>query len=159
MALARSGTRLRVRPAYSICLQFVELLKKSPLGRLRRPGREIVLLDRSRQGRARAEKSPRLRRTEAREHRRLQECGAAVGGLDGGRDLSRQIVRQSEPEMNRLEQAVFDGLVGAADHDLERRDHVTDDVFGRIVEQQRKPKLAIASAVAKARDLLRQQGM
>ena len=53
--------------------------------------------------------------------------------------------------MNRLEQAVFDGLVGATDHNLERRDHVADHVFGRIMEQQCKPKPAIASAVATPR--------
>src|SRR5258708_32288272 len=65
--------------------------------------------------------------------------------------------------MNRLEQAVFDGLVGAADHNLERRDHVADHVFGPIMEQQRKPKSVIASAIASAAatpcDLLRQPGM
>src|SRR5262245_6057252 len=135
------------------------MLKKSPLRRLRWPWREIVFLNRSRQAWSRAEKSPRLRGAEARERRCLQECCAAVGRLDDGDGLGRKILRQSETEVNRLEQAMFYGLVGAADYNLERRDHVTDHIFGRIMEQQRKRKSAIDSAAATPRNLLRQQGV
>src|SRR5262249_59022100 len=98
------------------------MLKKSPLGRLRGPWREIVLRGGGREGRARAKKSPRLGRTEAREHRRFEKCGAAVGRLDDGDDLGGQLPWQSETQMNRLKQPVFHRLVGAADYNLERRD-------------------------------------
>src|SRR5262245_36632767 len=100
-------------------LQIIEILNKSYLGRVRWPGREIILLDCSRQARARAEKSASLGRTEARYCRRLQECGAAVGRLDSGHNLSRQVTWQSETKMDRLEQALFYRLVGAADYNLE----------------------------------------
>src|SRR5262249_36966255 len=65
-------------------LQFIEMLKKSPLGRIGGPWRQIIRFDRGRQGRAGAEESPRLRGAEARECRRLQESGATIGRLDDG---------------------------------------------------------------------------
>src|SRR5215475_8700257 len=155
----RVGHRDGLWPCCSICLKIIEMLKKSPLGRRYGPGREKVRFNRGRQGRPGAEKSSRLCGTEASERCCFQECGAAIGRFDDGNDFSRQIARQSETQMNRLQQAMFNGLVGAADYHLERRDHVADHVFGGIVEQQCKGQSAIASAAATARNLLGQQSV
>ena len=45
--------------------------------------------------------------------------------------------------MDRREQALFHHLVVAAEHRLEWRDHVADDIFRRVVQQSREPKADI----------------
>src|SRR5215472_4219660 len=104
----------------SVLRQLRETLEKSPLRRFRRPWGEIIPLGCGGQGWAWTEKSSRLSGAEARKYRRLQECGAAIGGLDDGDDFSRQLARQSKTDMDRIKQAMFHGFVGAADHNLER---------------------------------------
>ena len=56
--------------------------------------------------------------------------------------------RQAEAQMDRGQQPRLDRLVGAADHRLERRDHVADDVFRRVVQQDREPRLAVEARPA-----------
>ena len=47
--------------------------------------------------------------------------------------------RQAEADVDGGEQARLHRLVGAADHRLERRDHVADHIFRRVVQQHGKP--------------------
>ena len=53
--------------------------------------------------------------------------------------------------MDRGEEPRFNGLVRIADHRLEWRDHVANDVFGGVVEEHREAALAI-----EARALMRE---
>src|SRR5690349_24989198 len=46
--------------------------------------------------------------------------------------LFRSLGGEAEMQVDRAEQACLDGLVGIADHRLERRDDVADHVFRRI---------------------------
>ena len=61
--------------------------------------------------------------------------------------------------MDRAEEPQLDRLVVAADHRLERRDHVADHVFGRVVQQHREPAAAIEPRRAQPRQRLDQQAM
>ena len=60
--------------------------------------------------------------------------------------------------MDGGEEPRLDRLVGVADHRLERRDHVADHVFRRVVQQHAEPAGTI-EARALARDDLDQQRM
>jgi hypothetical protein len=53
----------------------------------------------------------------------------------------------------------LDALVGVADHRLERRDHVADHIFGRVVQQNGKPPAAIHSGRALVSQRLDEQRM
>ncbi len=63
-------------------------------------------------------------------------------GSSGGRPKRRWIAASSRFSTR---------LVGVADHRLERRDHVADHVFRRVVQQQREREPAIGLAAAAAR--------
>ena len=107
--------------------------------------------------RRRPEETPRLGGGEAGEPRRFEIGRAAVGGLDQALDLVGTHRRQSEAQMDRGEQPRLDRLVGVADHRLERRDHVADHIFRRVVQQDRKPRPPVEARRARARDGLDQQ--
>jgi hypothetical protein len=92
-----------------------------------------------RQSRILAEQPLGFRLRKPRQPRRLEIGGALVGGLDLLCQFLRQHRRQAEADVDGGEQAVLDHLVGAADHGLERRDHVANDVFRRVVQQRREP--------------------
>ena len=79
----------------------------------------------------------------SRKPRRLEIGGAPVGLLDLPRDLFCGHRRQSEADMARRQQPFFDRLVVAAEHRFERRDHVADDIFRRVVQQGREPHRCI----------------
>ena len=72
---------------------------------------------------------------EAGKSGRFEIGRAAVGRLDQRFDVRRCLCRQAEAPMDRGEEPQLDRLVVAADHRLERRDHVADHVFGRVVQQ------------------------
>src|SRR5215211_272625 len=91
------------------------------------------------------------------EPRRLEIGGGLVGRLDDPDHIARQRRRQAEAQVNGGEQALLDRLVGVPDHGLERRDHVTDDVFGRVVQEQRQAGAAVEAGRTQARDRLDQQ--
>ena len=59
--------------------------------------------------------------------------------------------------MDRGQQAVLDRLVAIADDGFEGRDHVADDVFRRVVQQQREPRGAVEARGLGARDGFHQQ--
>jgi hypothetical protein len=61
--------------------------------------------------------------------------------------------------MDGGEQSLLHGLVAVADHRLERRNHVADDIFGRIVQQDRKSSLVIESWNFGARQRFDEQRM
>ena len=85
--------------------------------------------------------------------RGLEIGRAFVGFLDLPLDLGREHWRQSEADMNRRKQPFFHRLVVSTKHHLERRDHVADDIFRRIVQQRREPEADI-----EARRLLAHHG-
>ena len=58
----------------------------------------------------------------------------------------------------RLE-ALFDWLVVAADNRLERRNHVANDIFGRIMEQRRQPIARRGARFARQGDLFDKQAV
>ena len=120
-------------------------------------GVEIILLDRGRQGRSRSEKASRFGDAEAGKHGGFEEGRAVVGGLDDRRDVGGKRRWQSESHVDRSEQAVLHRFVGAADDRLERRDHVADHVFGRVVQHQREGEPSIDVAVLLPRDLADEQ--
>src|SRR3984957_8458771 len=125
-----------------------ESLEIARLGRLRRPRLEVVALERGGYERRTAEKPARFGNVEAREPGGFQESRLAVGGFDQLFQLRRRFRRQAEAAMDRSEQTPLDGLVGVADHRFERRDHVADHVFGRVVQQHGKPSAAIQARSA-----------
>src|SRR5262249_62242324 len=92
-----------------------EALEKPLLRRGGRPRRRVVALDRRRQRGPRAEEAPRLGGREAGQLRRLEEGGAAVGGLDHLDDVARQLRREAEAAMDGAEQALLHRLVGGAE--------------------------------------------
>ncbi len=53
-------------------------------------------------------------------------------------------------------QALFHRLVGIADHRLERRDHVADHIFRRVVQKDREPQPVVDRALL-ARQRIDQQ--
>src|ERR1700722_19875819 len=69
------------------------------------------------------------------EPRRLEIGGGLVGALDQCGQFARWLGRQAETKIGRLLQAPLDRLVVAADQGLERRDHVADHIFRRVMEQ------------------------
>src|SRR6185312_13680433 len=79
--------------------QPLEALAEALLGRFRRPGAEIVVLERVRELRFQAEELARLVRIEAGKPRRFQIGGAAVGGLDQCLQVLGQFHRQAEAQM------------------------------------------------------------
>ncbi len=127
-----------------------EALEIALFGHLRGPGREIVALDGGREFGRRPEELAGLRAGKTGEPRRFEIGGGAIGGLDQGRKLARQHRRQAEAQMDGGEQPRLDRLVGVADHRLERRDHVADHVFRRVVQQNGKPALAVEARRAGA---------
>ncbi len=64
-----------------------------------------------------------------------------------------------EAPVNRGQQTLLDRFVGIADHRLERRDHVPDHVFGRIMQEQAEPEPAIDAAELATGNLLHQQSV
>ena len=102
---------------------------------------------------------PRLCRVESGQPGGLEVSGAEIGGLDHARDVIRHIRRQPEAAMDRPEQPFFDGLVGISNHNLERRDHVADDVFRRVMQQEREPPCTVQPRCLGPRHRFHQQRM
>ena len=61
--------------------------------------------------------------------------------------------------MDRRLQALLDDFVGVADHRLEGRNHVADDEFRRIVQQDRQRQPGVDAAGLPPRDRIDQQGV
>ena len=70
---------------------------------------------------------------------------------------SAALRRQAEAQVDGGEQPRLDRLVGVADHRLERRDHVADHVFRRVVQQDREPRPPVEPRRARPRHRLDQQ--
>src|SRR3954467_10483155 len=83
------------------------------------PGREIVPSRRLGQAGIAPEQALGLGFREAGELGRLEKGGSTVGRLDLPRDLLGQYRRQSEPDMDRGQQAFLDHLVVASEYRLE----------------------------------------
>ncbi len=90
-----------------------------------------------------AEEALGLGEREAGEPCRLQEGGGAIGGLDLDDEFARQGRGKPETQVNGREEARLDAFVGVADHCLERRDHVADHVFRRVVQEHSEAALTI----------------
>jgi len=86
------------------------------------------------------------------------DASLSIRRLDQSQQVRGQHGRQAEAQMDRRQEPRLDGLVGVPDHRLERRDHVADHVFGRIV-QQRGQTMRPAEADALPGDGLDQQRM
>ncbi len=85
-----------------------------------------------------AEETPRFRNFKSGKAGGLEKSRLAVGYFDQLFQFRRRFGRQAEAPMNSREQALLDHLVGVADHRLERRNHVADDVLGCVVQQDRE---------------------
>ena len=70
--------------------------------------------------------------------------------LDQRASLGRRLGRQAEAEVDRGKQPLLDRLVVLAEHRLERRDHVADHVFGRVVQQGGEPPRGLEPRLAGA---------
>src|SRR5262249_22757585 len=103
-------------------------------GRRGRPWCEVVALDGGGKFWRFAEESRRLCRCKACKPRRLEVCGSEVSALDEHDEVVGKRHRQPEAQMDCSEQSRLDRLVGVADHGLERRDHIADYIFGRVVK-------------------------
>ncbi len=106
-----------------------------------------------------AEEFARLARARSRRVGRLIEGGLAVGRLDRLGEIGRKDRLQAEAHEDRGEQPALDLLVVAADRRLERRDHVADHIFRRVVQQRRQPRRAWRAGRERAKDRLDQQRM
>ena len=122
--------------------QRLEFLQEGGLHLRRRlglePGREPSVIAFARSHR-RAKEALRLLGAEAGKPGCLIVGGEAVRRLDVSGDVSRQLRRQTEADMNGLEQPTLEGRVVEADGRLEGADQVADDVLGGIVQQRRQP--------------------
>lgn len=67
---------------------------------------------------------------------RFEKGGHCVGLLDAILQFARCMRWQAETQMHGGFQPLFHGLVTAADHGFERRDHVADHIFRRIVQKR-----------------------
>src|SRR2546423_7833277 len=137
--------------------EFPKSLEKSALDGVRGPGGQIIPLERGRKSRWMPEKAPRLGGLEPGKARRLEVGGGSVRGLDQPLQVAGQLGRQAEANPDSHVKPSLHGPLGIADHRLERRDHVADDVFGAIVEQHGKAKWAIEIGLALPCDALDQQ--
>ena len=106
-----------------------------------------------------AEQLARLRNREAGKRGRLEIGRGAVGDLDAALEIIRQFGRQAEADKDRPLEARLDPLVIAADRRLERRDHVADHIFGRVMQQRRQPRLARRGRIPGREQSLHQQRM
>src|SRR3954451_12097905 len=88
------------------------------------------------QRRRRAEELDGFLAREACKPRRLVKGREPVGALREALQCRRELRRKAEPQVDRRRQPVLDGFVGVPDNSLEGRDHVSDDVFGRIMEEK-----------------------
>src|ERR1700730_3481918 len=107
------------------------------LGPGRGPRRQVILLHRRGQTGIPAEQAFGLGVRKAGKLSRLEIGRPPVGGLDRLRDFVRQVRRQSEADVDRRQQPLFHALVVAAEHRLERRDYVADDILRRLMQQWR----------------------
>jgi hypothetical protein len=108
----------------------------------------------SRRDRGNAEIAVGLFPGEAGEQCRLVVGGDAVGLLDGGCDLARQVTRQTEAYVYRFQEPVLEGLVVEADGGLEGADEVADHVLRRIVQQSCELPALFPLRIERARNLL-----
>src|SRR5512144_3282449 len=139
--------------------QFFEALAVAGLRGSCGPRLEIVAFERGGKFRRRPEKFPGLGFRETRQPRRLEICGASVRRFYEHLQRLWQLCRQPETQMDGGEQPFLHGLVAVADHRLERRDHVADDIFRRVVQQDRKSSLVIESWNFSARQRFDEQRM
>ena len=82
-----------------------------------------------------------------------------IRGFDESLQRLRQLCRQPETQMDGGKQSLLHGFVAVADHCLERRDHVADDIFRRVVQQDREAALVVESRNLGARQRLDEQGV
>jgi hypothetical protein len=125
----------------------------------RRPGREELRDIRIGDPAGLAEIAERLRFPKAGEPHGLPVGGDVVRLLDPLLQRLRNRRRQAEPDVDRRLQPVLHRLVVAAEHRLERRDHVADDVFRRIVEERRDPVRQRGPRLLQADDALHQKAV
>ena len=80
-----------------------------------------------------------------------------VRGLDPGEQLRGEGRLQAEAALDRREETRLDGAVVGAKEGLERRDHVADHIFRRVVKQHREAALRTGVGRGQARDILDQK--
>src|SRR5579862_689176 len=124
---------------------------------LRRPRCQIVPFQSGGKFRRPPEKASRLGQRETRKPRRFKKGGIAVGGLDQALQRRRQRRGQAEAAVNGRQQAMLDRLVAVADHRLERRNHVADYVFRRVVQQHGKAAFGVETRRLGSRQRLDQK--
>src|SRR6185437_11635718 len=129
----------KIKNKSSDACEFFQPLGKAFLSGLRRPGGQVVAFDGGRELRRWTEESSCLGALKSCKPRRLKIGRAAVGRLDQFGQAFRQLRRQAKADVDGGEQTAFDRLEAVADHRLERRDHVADHVFRRVVQKQRAP--------------------
>jgi len=137
--LCRPGFRLRHLASHEcVRRQRLETLEIARLCGRDRPWRESGV-ERIGQGIGPAEELERFVAREARQAGRLVERREPVGPLERSRQHGGGLGRQPEAQVDGARQARLDVLIGLPDDRLERRDHVTEDVFGGVVEKERQP--------------------
>src|SRR5215467_13483651 len=127
----------------SFAREFLVSVQITCLPDLCGPRGEILALDDSGKPWRLSKETARLSGRKARESRRLEISGGAIGCLDDSKKLRRQRYWQSKTHMNGGQQAGLDGLVGVADHGLEWCDHVANYIFGGVVQQHGEAALAV----------------
>ena len=144
----KAGLRGAIQPSSRL-----ESRQKLLLGPGRGPRRQIIAHRRLGQAGVPAEQALRLGFRKSGQMGGFEIGRAAIGRLDRLGDFIGQNRRQAEANMDRRQQALLHHLVVAAEHRLERRDHVADDIFRRVVQQRREPE-----ADVDARHLLAHHG-
>ena len=114
-------------------------------------------LDQRRIGRA--EKAVGLGRGKTGKLGRLQPGREFVGAFDQRLDGCRQDCGQAKAQMDRGCQPLIQRAIAGADRRLDRRDHVTDYIFGCVVQKGRKPPFRRPIGFEAAANHLDQQGM
>ena len=140
-AVPNESFKLACSPSRRSSLVGEELLDAFEISSLRGlggPRLEVVALQRRRYGGRSAEETPSFRNFKSGKAGGLEKSSLAVGNFDQLFQFRRRFSRQAEAPMNSREQALLDRLIGVADHRFERRNHVADDVFGRVVQQDRQ---------------------
>ena len=87
--------------------------------------------------------------------RRLEKGRDAIGLLGHARERRRRIGRERKTQQDGAGQPILDLAINVAERRLERRDHVADDIFRRVMQQGEQPPARRRGRIEQAADLAR----
>ena len=89
----------------------------------------------------------------------FKESTASVGAIDFGFNAVGQLRRQAKSNMNGLAQVSFEVLVVESDCGLKGRYHVTDDIFGSVMQECREFPFCRPAGLAFAAEISNENAM